>query len=130
MNDHILRGFCQKCQWPIFADISKGFCLAEYVEYFDKDDIHLTVIDNPTMGTHKILPVWFLSSKQMKIIQNSKELDLFWKANGKGPILGYKTFQKFDCITLMLETHPFLVARILAEPFLEKGSSKTTEKTK
>lgn len=104
----VLRGFCQKCGWPIQLEegMEKGLHVV-----LDSDTGLST---NPlSCDDYKMKPVWFLSAKQMTLIRDSKELHTFWVNNGKGPALGYRTFTKNDCIPIILEVNPFLVAKIL-----------------
>jgi len=104
MNDSILRGFCEKCNSPIqhtYPMVALVHTDA-IMKYFD----------------HEPEPVWFLSSKQMEIIRESKseEMKTLMKKNG---------LWRFDSYLygVLLDNDPILVARILKEAGEKKGGS-------
>lgn len=98
MNDSVLRGFCQKCEWPISTmKIGENEYEATHIPLInEKTEISML----PTY--HEIKPVWFLSPNQIKILFEAH----LPSKDGRNVI---------ETVYWTLEHEPFLVARILSE---------------
>lgn len=96
MNESILRGYCAKCEDKLIFNLQTK----EGIDYQHRDI---------SLELHIIEPIWFLSAKQMEIVQNSEK---FFEWCGTTP-------HPLDCsiatLIVLLETEPFLVAKILKE---------------
>lgn len=107
MNDSVLRGFCRTCGWPIYLWDMNGIYFPRYIEYVDENiNTHM----NP-FEIHKIVPVWFLSPKQMKIIweDDHSRAWMFKRVNKQ-----HRASAHF-LLYHILDENPFLVAKILKE---------------
>lgn len=105
MDDSVLRGFCQKCEWPIYLE-NKG---AKHLLLRDshKDDRW------PDCGLENIKPVWFLSPKQIEILAQEKQFGDWILKQNKG--VDFTSENLLNFLSKFLEKEPFLVARILKE---------------
>lgn len=116
MNDNVLRGFCQKCEWPIIYSLTEGL---QQPIYHDIPPLPLGIPPSPEEENFNHIPdpVWFLSPKQMKIVEN------YFIANkndyGNSPYVSWARSDTGYWIivhwALLLEQSPFLVAKILKE---------------
>lgn len=102
MNDSILRGFCQKCEWPIFLSSTNEAYHATIVGESDFDE----------SPCDKVEAYWVLSANQMKIILNSEIYKDFIKSNSDWRDSHLNHADKFINI---FKHEPFLVAKILKE---------------
>jgi hypothetical protein len=103
MNESVLRGFCQKCGWPIHYGIDNEKSSVCHSANFDSINTNSIV---KGMFYHKIEPVWFLSSKQMRILWENYEFKKWMWEN---------TLSVNETLAELLNKNPFLVARILKE---------------
>lgn len=105
MNDSVLRGFCQTCGWPIYLWDMNGIYFPRYIEYVDENiNTHM----NP-FEIHKIVPVWFLSPKQMNIIRlDSKFKEWCWTNH-------YQNSNDINALMEFVEKIPFLVVKVLKD---------------
>ena len=94
MNDTILRGFCQKCFVPCrFDNFKTKMHNTKRAEY------------------HQANPVWFLSPKQMRVVESS---DKFWEWINQ-EIAIQQGFGDITWLSLFIDREPFLVAKILSD---------------
>lgn len=105
MNDFVLRGFCQKCKWPI------SYSRLEGIENSAYHDVGSIPGDKEYGGfKHDVEPVWFLSPKQMKIVWNSIEFR-HWYIDEDN----HEIFEEGEGLAEYVEKYPFLVAKILSD---------------
>lgn len=110
MNDFVLRGFCKKCEWQIYYSIKQKrsfHFIPEGLDYSKK------------YKNCQIEPVWFLSVKQMEIIQTSDEFSGDWMNKDTSDWdNSAKELEKF------IQDNPFLVAKILKEAGKKENDKK------
>jgi len=104
MNDFVLRGFCQECEWPIHYRIDNEKGGVFHSSNFDSININSIV---KGQFYHKIKPVWFLSAKQMKIVGESEKWGDWLDSLDK--------YDDWQDLIQFIQENPFLVARILKE---------------
>lgn len=110
MSDFVLRGYCKKCELPLFWNNEIDFNNAKHS------------ISN-YKGTHQVEPVWFLSAKQMRIILESIVYINWIPTNYNRKLTEAIAVDKL--LSYFLEDEPFLVAKILKQKGeKEHGKSK------
>lgn len=101
MNPNVLRGFCAECDWYI--------CMIGNKPMHEIMDSDMGSCRNPTKcNDEKIVPIWYLSAKQIRTIDESKEFKK-WHDKFRGNL------SKGMGIHFFLSNEPFLVAKILKE---------------
>lgn len=98
MNDFVLRGFCNDCWQPIFLN---------------EDNQAQHSFGVPCGKVISNEPVWFLSAKQMKIIEASEEFQIWVRKRYPGMMPNNE--DRVLYLIRALESEPFLVAKILKQ---------------
>lgn len=106
MNEYVLRGFCQKCEWPIALEDGMIKGLHEVLD----SDTGLST--NPIKcNDHKMEPVWFLSAKQMETIEYSNEFEKYCRNRSEAS----EPWRLIYSLKELLIENSFLVSKILKD---------------